>query len=219
MSNLSQFVGGSRYITDPRELPIMALPEAQLYVKTNINAQVACSNTNASTFFTSVAKKGAQMSVSVADTYVTAVDVTGRGRLHHIIPPCNTGAAYTPTVEVTVDGTVYTIAPTSTIGASNRVVIGAVVPGPANATSSTSYDTGHFFTPNSYLDPGYDAVSVGGLPSTATNVNLTAPLIIESFNLPFLQFEESLKVRYKTSLLASGTGDKIGGVGYRMLPA
>lgn len=217
MSNLSQF-GASRWITDPRELPIIALPEAQLYIKTNINSQSTCSDANAASFFAAFEKKGVKMSVAVADTYVTPVDVTGRGRLYHIVAPTNTGVAYTPTVEITVDGVVYTIAPTSTIGASQRMVIGASHPGAANTAAVTTYTTSDFFTVGSYLDMGFDAANVSGIPTSASNINIIAPQIIENMNLPFLQFEKSLKVRYKTSLLASGTGDKIGGVSYRMLP-
>lgn len=209
---------GSRYITDPRQLPITVIAEAKLYIKTNQTARSTCSDVNAATFFGNLAYRGAQASVSVADTYVTCATLSGRGRLYLVIPPSYAGGAFTPTARITIDGTVYTIAPSTTISASNRLVIGATTPGTPTIASGGTYDTTDFALPNSYNDGGFISAMVGGFYNTTSNIGIVTPEVIEAYNMPFIQFDSSCVVEFKTSLLAAGTGDKIGGAVYRMLP-
>lgn len=217
--NLSTYAGGSsNFIKDPRQLPVMILNEALLYIKTSNSANTFASDANAPTFFAALAKRGAQATQSVADTYVTVANLSGRGRLYSVIPPSNTGAAYTPTVRITVDGQVYTIAPSSTITAAYRMVIGAMALGPGTTTSSGTYNQADFALPTSYNDPGFNLAMVGGMPTGASTMCVVSPEVMEAYAMPFLQFDSSCLIEFKTSLLASGSGDKIGGAVYRMLP-
>lgn len=214
MSNLTQF-GPSRYITDPRQLPVFQLPETDLYLKQSLSTSKNCTDVNATSFFNSIALSGAQASVATADTYVTLATLSGRGRLYNVIPPTNTGAVYTPTVRLTIDGTVYTIAPSTTLAATNRMVLGALTGLPSlNAAATIGTD---IFGPNAYTDQGFASADVGGF-FTPGPAGVVTPRMLESYGMPFLQFESSCVIEFKTSLLASGTGDKKGGATYRMLP-
>lgn len=215
--NSSSATTASRYGKDPRELPIHVMAEANMYIKISAGSEYNCTAANAPTFFGNLVYRGAQASVSVADTYVTCANLSGRGRLYYVIPPSYAGGAFTPTARITIDGTVYTIAPSSTIPASNRMIIGATTPGipSINTGVVTTSDWG---LPNSYLDAGYQAALVGGFYNTSSSVGIVAPEVMEAYNMPFLQFETSCLVEFKTSLLAAAAGDKIGGAVYRMLP-
>lgn len=209
----------SRWITDPRQLPITIQPEAQIYIKTAQNYSQVCTDGSAANFFSALALRGAQASVSVADTYVTCASLSGRGRLYCVIPPSYAGGVFTPTARITVDGIAYTIAPSTTIAANRRMVIGTVTPGVPGITAGATYSTADFSLPNSYNDQGFKDAMVGGFfVSTTSNIALVAPEVIEAYNLPFLQFESSCLIEFKTSLLATGSGDKTGGAVYRMLP-
>lgn len=214
--NLSTYAGGgSRWISDPRQLPVYQLAETNLYTKTGLATSTNCSAANASTFFGSVALRGAQASVAVADTFVTLATLSGRGRLYNVIPPTNTGAVYTPTLELTIDGTVYTIAPSTTLAATNRMVLGACTALPATNVGATVGTD--IMGPNAYTDPGYQSAAVGGF-FTLSPLGIIVPEMMETYNMPYLQFESSCVIKFKTSLLASAAGDRIGGASYRMLP-
>jgi len=216
-TNQTQLIGGGQFITDPRHLPICQLAESALYIKSALNTSTNCTDANAAAFFTALAKRGAQASMATANTYVTAATLTGRGRLYQIVAPTNTGAGYLPTVEVVADGITYTIAPSGNLAAAARMVIGVVSPGVPSVNSAGAPVGGEVLQPNAGGDYGFTGTTVSGL-LTPGSIGLVDPILIESLNMPFLQFESSCVVRFKTDLLASGTGDKIGGVTYRMLP-
>lgn len=208
------------WITDPRQLPMIVMPEGQLYMKTGQGSSLTCTAANSVTFFNTLALRGAQASVSVADTYVTVAALSGRGRLYYVIPPTNTtGAPYRPTAKITLDGVVYIIAPSADISAANRLVIGPTTPGFPGIIAGGTYSTSDFSIPNSYNDPGYVSAMSGGIFSPALEkASIVAPEWVESYGMPFVQFESSCTVEFKTSLLASATGDRAGGAVYRMLP-
>lgn len=206
-----------RYMTDPRELPIYIIPISQLYLKTANGVNTTCSDVNAAAFFNAVALRGAQASVSVADTYVTCANLSGRGRLYYVLPPTYAGGLYTPTVRLTIDGTVYTLAPSTTIGGSYRMVVGACTPG-VPSVNTGSVTTSDFTTANSYNDIGFNSALNGGFFTNAGNIGIVPPETAELFNMPFIQFDTSCLIEFKTSLLATTTGNKIGGAVYRMLP-
>lgn len=209
-------VNASRYITNPRELPIMQLTESNIYLKTSGTAMINISAANSPTFFSTLERKGAQATVAVADTFVTVTSLTGPGRLYNVIPPSNTGAPYRPTVEITVDGITYTITPTADLLASNRMIVGAASVGLPSINSAGAPIGSEVLLPNAGGDFGFVTASVGGV-LTATTVGIVTPEMMESVGMPFLQFESSCVIRFKTNLLASSAGDRIGGATYRIL--
>lgn len=207
--------GGSRWITNPKQLPITVVNQSNFYLKTGLSATSTCSAANATTFFNAMALRGAQASVAVADTYVTLASLTGSGLLFNVVCATNTGAGYTPTLRITVDGVVYIITSSGTINATYRVVIGALLPTLPNISTAATLGT-DIILPNGGADSGFVSSSVGGLITNLSNCGITSPENIMAYNMPMLRFEQSLLVEMKTSLLASSTGDRLGGVSYRL---
>lgn len=215
MSNLTQF-GPSRYITNPKQLQMGAADEASMYLKTGTGAATNCSAANASAFFTALALRGAQTSVTVADTFVTVANQTGAGFAFNFILPTYAGA-HTPTLEVTVDGVLYTIAPSATLASTRRMVVGPVTSGAPVTSGGTNPLNNEVLLVNGGADPGFTNATVGGIFDYGTlNTGIPAPEKIMTYNMPCLRFEASLLVRMKTDLLAAAAGDRICGCTFVM---
>lgn len=208
----------SRYCKDPRELPLYVPPEGQLYLKTGQGASTTCSAANASVFFTAMALRGAQAAITVADTFVTCANLVGRGRLYSVIAPSYDAGLHKPTIRLTVDGVVYTISPSVTLAAARRLCLGAFTPSSPTVSGTGTYLQSDFQLPNSYADAGFCVAMNGGAYDTNGNMTVVVPEWVETFGMPFLQFESSCLIEFKNSLLATAAGDKIGGAAYRMLP-
>lgn len=208
----------SRYCKDPRELPIFAIPEAQLLLKTGQGGSITCSAANSATFFGAMAFRGATVSIASANTYVTCANLLGRGRLYNVVAPTHDGGAHTPTIRLTIDGVTYTLAPTTTLNAAQRLILGPATPGVPVVSNSGTYQQADVLQPNQYSDAGFCLAMNAGCYSTNGNMGLVTPEWIECYDMPFLQFESSCVIEFKNSNLATATGDRAGGASYRMLP-
>lgn len=206
--------GGSRWITNPKHLPVAIVNEANLYLKTSATVTNNFTAVNSATSFTAMALRGAQTSVAIADTYVTLANLTGAGFLFNVICATNTGAAYTPTLRITVDGTAYTIASSAVVNATFRMVLGALISSVPSVSSAAAIGS-DIVLPNAGPDAGFSGANVGGLYNPAT-ASIMVPEMILAYGLPCLRFETSLLVEMKTSLLASSANDRLGGVSYRL---
>lgn len=215
MSNLTQF-GPSRYITNPKHLPAAETDAATMYLKLTSSTSTNCSAANASAFFTALALRGAQTSVTVADTFVTVANQTGAGFAFNFILPTYAGA-HTPTLEVTVDGVLYTIAPSATLASTRRMVVGPVTSGNPVTSVGTNPINSEVLLVNGGADPGFAVANVGGLFGlAATIIGIPTPEKIMTYGMPCLRFEASLLVRMKTDLLAAAAGDRICGCTFVM---
>jgi hypothetical protein len=204
----------SRWITNPKQLPVAIVNEANLSLKTSATVTNNFTAVNSATSFTAMALRGAQTSVAVADTYVTLANLTGSGFLFNVICATNTGAGYTPTIRITVDGTIYTISSSSTVNATFRLVLGALISAAPSVSAIGAVGT-DIISPNAGPDNGFSGANVGGLYNPAT-ASIMTPEMILAYGLPCLRFETSLIVEMKASLLASSANDRIGGVSYRL---
>ena len=210
------FGGGSRYITNPKHLPAAETDEATMYLKLTSSTSTNCSAANAAAFFNALALRGAQASVSVANTFVTLANLTGAGFAFNFILPTYAGA-HTPTLEVTVDGVLYTLAPSATLAATRRMVVGPVTSGSPVTSVGTNPINSEVLLVNGGADPGFAVANVGGLFGlAATIIGIPTPEKIMTYGMPCLRFESSLLVRMKTDLLAAAAGDRICGVTFMM---
>lgn len=213
MSNLSQF-GPSRWITNPKHLPLLSIPGSLLFVKTDA---ATANNAGASAFYSAIANRGAQTSITVADTYVTVANLSGAGFLFSCVSPTHSASA-TPTIRITVDGQQYTIAPSAAQAAGKRLVLGAMIPGySTNATAAVGTD---LIGPNTYADSGIGATAapVGGVGSIVSggNISIPSPEWVLAYNLAALRFETSCLIEMKCSLLSGTAVDKQCGATYRL---
>ena len=210
------FGGGSRWITNPKHLPIFSITDAGLAVKSAANT---VSVANSAGFHTAMASQGASASISVANTYVTLVNASGGGGfLFHCVSPTHSASA-TPTIRITVDGTVYTFAPSAAFAAQKRLVIGAGTPWGPTTTIAGTYSEAQVQLPNSYGDTGFQT-RVGGVNSRVSaagnGIGLPEESILMSFNMPLLRFESSLLIEMKCDLLSGVAVDKQCSVAYRL---
>ena len=214
--NLSTYAGGgNRWITNPKHLSAMSLPQANLLLKTG---QTAVAASNIAGFFTALALRGATASISVADTYVTVANLSGSGFLFSAVSPTHT-ASFTPTIRITVDGTQYVIAPSANQAAGYRLTLGSLSQIPSIALTSTAAVAGDISLPNSAADVGFTNALVGGVaaPTAGTlSVALPTPEAALSYGLPALRFESSLLIEMKASLLSGTANDKSCGAVYRL---
>lgn len=208
-------VAVSRWITDPRQLPMFDVAEASLNIKSALATASNCTASNAPTFFGDMANKGAQTSVSVANTFVTLSSLTGHGFLFNVVAPCYDAGTYTPTLEITVDGVVYTITPSTPLASTHRMVWGAITCSESiNGVASTGLD---IIVPNSGADEGFATANVGNLLGRG-QIAIASPDVMLSYGMPCLRFEQSLLIRFKTDQLAGSAGNKIGGASYWVTP-
>lgn len=206
----------SRYITNPKQLQIGATDASSVYLKTATSTSTNCSATNAPTFFTALAHRGAQTSVTVADTFVTVTSQTGAGFAFNFILPTYAGA-HTPTLEVTVDGVLYTLAPSATLAATRRMVVGPVTAGSPVTSVGTNPINSEVLLVNGGSDSGFATANVGDIFDYGTMlIGIPTPERIMTYNMPCLRFESSLLVRMKTDLLAAAAGDRICGCTFVM---
>ncbi len=207
----SLFGGGSRWITNPKHLNCIANPKSSIYAKWSATSQNASS---ASAFFTSLALRGAQASVTVADTYVTVANLTGSGFAFDFVSPTHDGT-FTPTIRITVDGTVYTLAPSAVFAAGNRMIVGPVTSG-AISTSVVATIGSDLSGVNSPSDNGFTGSMVGGVQTIMGIVGIPTPEFALSLGMQALRFESSLLVEMKASGLSASAIDKQCAVTYRL---
>lgn len=206
-------VGGGRWITNPKHLPLHVMQSGAILVKSSTAGTYAANNP---AIYTSLANRGAQASISVADTYVTIANLSGAGFLFNVISPTHS-ASFTPTIRITVDGTVYTFAPSSSIGSGYRLLLGPLIPmQPATAAGATASTVGDIPLPLNGNDPGFAYGSVGGVPNIGNNSGLLTPEQILSMGWSCLRFEQSLLVEAKCSLLSGTSVDKSCAATYRL---
>lgn len=213
MSNLSQF-GASRWITNPKHLVNVSVQNDKLGLKNTLTTQQL---SDAASFFTTIATRGASASITVADTYVTLCDLTGAGFMVNAISPTHT-ASFTPTIRITVDGIAYTIAPSAAQTAYYRFVLGTLTNYLSIVSVSTAAVAGDIISPNSAQDSGFAGSRTGGVVQASTNgvLGVPSPDAALSYGFPVLRFESSLKVEVKCSDLSGTAADKQCGVTYRL---
>ncbi len=206
--------GGNRWITNPKHMPLTRITDSNLYVKDQVNTSKASNNAS---FYTAMALLGASGAITVADTFVTLLTVSGGGGfLYHVVAPTHS-ANHTPTIEITVDGgTAYTIAPTAVFAAQSRLVLGATTPGAPVITTTGTYNENQVIQVSGYNDVGYQG-RIGGIHTLGTGpAALPSEQMIMSFNMPVLRWEQSILIRVKASLLSATAVDKQCGAQYRL---
>lgn len=212
----SLFGGGSRWITNPKHLPLLAVDEIALNIKTLVGAQSAA---NVLAFYTAMALEGATTSIATANTYVTIASLTGAGFLFNVVAPTHS-AGYIPTFRITVDGTVYTITPTAAQTANWRVVLGPVTNGTSIKGNATASVAGDIISPNNAWDPGFRNARIGGVRqyggSAADFIGIPNETGILANNMPALRFESSLLIEVKCDLLSAVANDKRCAATYRL---
>ena len=199
-SQSALYGGGSRWITNPKHLGRLSVQNTKLFAKLT-NSTTA--NSSVAGFFTAVALRGAQTSITVADTYVTVANITGSGFLVNCVSPTHT-ATFTPTIRITVDGVAYTIAPSAAQPIAHRMLLGP-------HTVAPSVSTNESFSPNGGSDNGFWTAQTGGLvqvTSSQVDVALQTPEAAMAYGLPMLRFEQSILVEMKASLLSGTAVDK-----------
>lgn len=196
---------GSRWITNPKHLPICIATEPNTKLKT-----AAGTNTTIGSAWSNIAAEGASTSIVTADTYVTVANLSGSGFLFNAFSPSHS-SAFRPTIRLTVDGTVYTISPTADItGAAIRMILGAV------QAASPLIAAGDAVLPNGPSDPGFGSTKTGGISLAATAVGVMLPQWMLAYGYPVLRFESSLLIEMKTNILTGVAAEKICGATYRM---
>lgn len=201
----------SRWITNPKHMPLVAVNGTNLLLKTSATTY---QNATTAAFYTALALRGAVASISVADTYVTVANLTGSGFLMNLVSPTHT-AGFIPTFRLTIDGTVYTIAPSANQAASARMVLGPLVAGYSISATATAAVAGDSVGPNAPADPGFNAAITGGLPVVSI-ASVPTPEAILSMGWPALRFESSCVIEMKASLLSGTAVDKQCGATYRL---
>lgn len=206
--------GGSRWITNPKHMPIAAFQSTDLNLKTSLGAVVV---SNTAGFYTYLAFRGATSSITGAATLVTVANVTsGSGFLCNVVSPTHT-ASFTPTFVITIDGVAYTIAPSATIASGKRLVLGPICYGIPTITALGGASlVDHFHDGNSVADAGFNAAMVGGVAMAGSTGSLYTPEAIINFGLPALRFEQSLKVEVMASLYSANAVDRQCGATYRL---
>lgn len=208
MSMLEQFFP-STDIKDPNRLPIIVALQSNINMKTTATTFTPSSSSG---FYTRMALSGAQSAITVADTYVTVADLTGSGILTNCVSPTHT-AAFTPTIRITVDGVVYVITTTGDITLAYRLVTGSHTNSASIVPITTASVAGDIVGVGSPRDPGWPSALTGGRPVT-TACYLHPPTTLQSYNMPVLRFNKSLKVEMKASLLSGTATDKECGCAY-----
>ena len=208
--------GGSRYITNPKHLPIVSIVSAGLNIKSAIGA---VSVANVAGFFTALALDGADSAITVADTYVTVADLSGAGFAFDFVLPTHS-AAHRSTARITVDGTVYTITQSADQTALWRMVIGPLTIGKSTVGIATAAIAGDIIMPNGAWDAGFNRAKIGGVrqygASSADFLTVPSESAIMSYNMPMLRFESSLLIEMKCNLLSADAVEKQCGATFRM---
>lgn len=200
----------SRWITNPKHMPLVAVSGANLLLKASATAS---QNATTAAFYTALALRGAVASISVADTYVTVANLTGAGFLMNLVSPTHTAGF--ATFRLTIDGTVYTIAPSANQTTTTRMVLGPLVAGYSISATATAAVAGDSVGANAPADPGFSGASTGGLPLVAF-ASVPTPEAILSSGWPALRFESSCVIEMKASLLSGTAVDKQCGATYRL---
>lgn len=208
------FGGGSRWITNPKHLNLIVNADNRTQLKTAVGGMA---NASAAGFYTGMGHRGAQASISVANTYVTLANLTGAGFLFNAVAPMHS-AGYTPTMRITVDGVEYLITSSTPLATATRLVLGPLMPGGTTAAVASASLAGDIIGPNSPHDAGFKVDRVAGIAQgdSTTYFSLMTPEVILSLNMQCLRFEQSLKVEMKSDLLSAVAVDKQCGVTYRL---
>lgn len=208
--------GGSRYLTNPKHLPIISLVKSGLAIKEGITTQTLSSVAG---FFTALARDGASSAITVADTYVTVTNQTGPGFLFDLVLPTHS-AAHRSTARVTIDGTVYTITQSADQTATWRTVIGALTVGASVTSITTASVSGDIPLPNASFDAGFKNAKIGGVrqygSSGADVLVVPSESAIMTYGMPMLRFESSLLIEMKCNLLSADAVEKQCGATFRM---
>lgn len=206
--------GGSRWITNPKHMPIAAFASGGINLKYTAGSVLL---SNAAGFYTNLAFRGATSSITGAATLVTVANVTsGSGFLCNVVSPTHT-ASFTPTFVITIDGVAYTIAPSATIASGKRLVLGPVSYGIPTITALGGASlVDHFHDGNCAADAGFSAALTGGVAMADGTCGLLTPEAIINFGLPTLRFEQSLKVEVMASLYSANAVDRQCGATYRL---
>lgn len=216
MSNLSQFVGGNRWITNPKHLPLLSVIQTALNIK---GGTVVKTLASAAGFHTTMARDGATAAITVADTYVTVCNLTGAGFLFNAVSPTHT-AGFTPTMRITVDGTQYVIAPSANQTLNWRMVLGPTIPGVSIAAPTTASVVSDIPLTNGGWDSGFTNAKIGGIhqygDSASAFISIPSQPAILALGMAALRFETSLLVEMKASLLSANAVDKSCSVSYRL---
>lgn len=201
---LSGGAGGglpSNFTKDPR----------QLLISDGTQYTLAGSDiVDAAGFWTKVTANGAARTTATAGVYGTICDLTGRGVLAAVMPPCLAGGSDTASWRITVDGKEYIIersGPWLAAGGQGRPILGAASPYADNVfttagvalTWATNGRSDRVRPNGSYL---YLLPVSGGL----------------LFGTPMLYFDKTLKVETKVSAVhPSGTYSQYSAAIYQLL--
>lgn len=211
----SLFGGGGRFITDPRQLSAMAVANDRLGLKGAAN--IANLSDNAA-FFTSLAKLGATAAITVADTWVTVLNIaSGSGFVTGAVSPTHSSTG-TPSMEFTIDGgSPIVIAPSAAQPAYYRMVLGALTSYLSVNSGASATTNADLVGPNSASDGGFNLARVGGLTQVAAAVlrGVPSPEACLEMGWPALRYESSILIRMKHSNLSGTATDKQCGVAYR----
>lgn len=188
--------GGSRYITNPKHLPLMwGNATNAIHLKTAVGTTSARSTTG---FITNGSYRGASAAITVADTYVTLCDISGAGFMGSVVTPYSSASAAVQSMRITVDGTAYEITETAPL-ADYCLVLGGSV---GQSETATTYG-GLVSSPNAYFDSGFNVDRSNGVPLYAQYLAVFTPEQKIAFGLPVLRFDSSLKVEVKCSVLSA----------------
>lgn len=207
---------GSRFITNPKHMPLVSVIQTALNIKTTSTAQLTASVVG---FWTAIARDGATAAITVADTYVDVCRLTGSGFLFNAVSPTHT-AGYIPSMRITVDGVQYVIAPSANQTLAWRMVLGPVTIGTSVAGIATASVAGDVLVPNGAFDSGFANAKIGGVrqhgASAADFLGIPSETAILSLGLAALRFESSLIVEMKCNLLSGTANDRSCGVSYKL---
>ena len=202
------------WIKNPKHLNVCQIAKGSLLLKSGPTAVV---NSGTASFFTAMAARGVQSSITAADTYITLANLSGGGFAFNFVSPTHDGGAFTPTFRITVDGTQYVLSSSTTLSPGKRVVLGPICNWPAStnsgATATTAVDIGGISSP---LDQGFSGTVSGNIIELASNSTIAPPEVIQTFGMQSLRFDKSLLVEMKVSGLSSVAVDKQCAVTYRL---
>ena len=186
-------VASGRWVTNPKHLPLNFATANVISMK---RAAATIDTSNVATFWTAFALRGAQTSITGADTYVTLADISSDngGFLVNVVCPHDSAGTTMQTIRITTDNVVYVIAPTAVLTANSRLVLGPVATN-ANATLANAATIG------GGGDAGFSGTAVGGVNNSISLV-VVPPESAMSYGMPVLRFESSLKVEVKCSVLS-----------------
>lgn len=189
------------------ERPRYSVDDLPRYVQRSYNIRSDSSRSNEEAFFNDIitlGHTGARYDLSARNTWETAVDISGSGKLFHVISPASTfdgssgfsGAPGDPEyatvgVRITLDGSVYTFEESVATGSSygDRLIIGSFLP-----TGAAGNET--------------------MIQMPVVNAGLVNPPFVLFNNAPHVLFKSGLKVEVKGPGLNTINAGRVAGVCY-----